>query len=138
MYLSVNESLGFALTTTLNTLRKKFNSELKSLDITSEQYAVMKLVLEFASLMPSKIADMLSRDRANITRIVNSLEKKGFIKKEKLNEKSYVITLTDKGKKALEKAEKIVIDFNKRIKNIISEDDYNCLIEKLFLIRDNF
>ena len=138
MYLSVNESLGFALTTTLNTLRKRFNSELKSLDITSEQYAVMKLVLEFGSLMPSKIAEMLSRDRANITRIVNSLKKKGFIKKEKLNEKSYVITLTEKGKKALEGAEEIVINFNKKIKNIISDDDYRCLIEKLSLIRDNF
>jgi DNA-binding MarR family transcriptional regulator len=138
MYLSVNESLGFALTTTLNTLRKRFNSELKNLDITSEQYAVMKLVLEFGSLMPSKIAEMLSRDRANITRIVNSLEKKGFIKKEKLNEKSYVITLTEKGKKALEGAEEIVINFNKKIKNIISDDDYRCLIEKLSLIRDNF
>jgi len=49
--------------------------------------------------MPSKIAEVLGRDRANITRIINSLEKKEFILKNKINAKSYNISLTSKGMK---------------------------------------
>ena len=138
MQYSKETSLGFALTTTLNTLRKKFNSEIKHFGLSSEQFAVMKLIDELGELMPSKIAEILGRDRANITRIINSLEKKGFIKKEKINAKSYNISLSPKGYENLKKAEEVAIKFNKKIRDLVSEDDYKCLIEKLSYIRDNF
>jgi len=138
MQLSIDESLGFALTTTLNTLRKKFNSAIKKYDLSSEQFGVLKLIDEIGELMPSKIAEILGRDRANITRIISSLETKGFIKKEKINAKSYKIVLTEKGYENMKKAEKVAVEFNNKIKNLVSEEEFKCLIEKLSLIRDNF
>ncbi len=138
MQLSIDESLGFALTTTLNTLRKKFNSAIKKYDLSSEQFGVLKLIDEIGELMPSKIAEILGRDRANITRIISSLETKDFIKKEKINAKSYKIVLTEKGYENMKKAEKVAVEFNNKIKNLVSEEEFKCLIEKLSLIRDNF
>jgi DNA-binding MarR family transcriptional regulator len=138
MELNRHNSLGYALTTTLNTLRKSFNQAIKEYNISSEQYAVMKLVDEFEKLTPSEIAKLLARDKANITRIVNSLLKKGFIKKENLNKKSYHVLLTDEGKEVLKKAEKIAVDFNKKIKALVGEDEYEFLIKKLSQIRESF
>ena len=138
MQLSIDNSLGFALTTTLNTLRKKFNSAIREYGLSSEQFAVLKLIDEMGELMPSKIAEILGRDRANITRIINSLEKKGFIKKEKINAKSYNISLTPKGYENLKKAEEVAVEFNKKMRSLVSEDDFKCIIEKLSVIRDNF
>jgi len=138
MQLSIDNSLGFALTTTLNTLRKKFNSAIREYGLSSEQFAVLKLIDEMGELMPSKIAEILGRDRANITRIINSLEKKDFIKKEKINAKSYNIYLTSKGYGNLKKAEEVAVEFNKKIRSLVSEDDFICIIEKLSIIRDNF
>jgi DNA-binding MarR family transcriptional regulator len=138
MELNRHNSLGYALTTTLNTLRKSFNQAIKEYNISSEQYAVMKLLDEFEELTPSEIARLLARDKANITRIVNSLLKKDLIKKESVNKKSYKILLTKKGSEILSDVEKIAVDFNKKIKNLVGEKEYNDLIEKLNLIRENF
>jgi len=138
MQISIDNSLGFALTTTLNTLRKEFNNRIKKYDLSSEQFAVLKLIDELGEIMPSKIAEVLGRDRANITRIINSLEKKEFILKNKINAKSYNISLTSKGYENLKKAEKVAIEFNNRIRSLISDEDFECIIEKLSIIRDNF
>ncbi|WP_457564193.1 MarR family winged helix-turn-helix transcriptional regulator [Caminibacter sp.] len=138
MKLNKDNSLGYALTTTLNTLRKNFNQAIKEFEITSEQFAVLKLLDEFEELTPSEIAKLLARDKANITRIINSLMKKELIKKENVNKKSYKIKLNKKGKSILQKADKVAMKFSEKIKNLIGEDDYNLIIEKLKLIRENF
>jgi len=138
MELNRNNSLGYALTTTLNTLRKSFNQAIKDYNISSEQYAVMKLLDEFQELTPSEIAKLLARDKANITRIVDSLSKKSLIKKENINKKSYKISLNKKGMEVLKNVDLIALEFNKKIKQLIGEEDYKLIIEKLKLIRENF
>ncbi len=138
MVLDRNHSLGYALTTTLNTIRKKFNQEIKQFNISSEQYAVLKLLYEFEELTPTKTAELLARDKANVTRIINSLTQKNLIKKDSVNKKSYKIMLNNRGKEVLEKAEKVALEFNKRIKSLINDKDYECIIEKLKTIRENF
>ena len=78
-------SIGYALTTTLNLLRKHFNREIKKFDLSSEQYGVLKLISEEKQLTPTQIADLLNRDKATITRILKSLDNKKLIKKEQIN-----------------------------------------------------
>ena len=136
MHLTKENSLGFALTTTLNILRKKFNNEIKKFNLSSEQFAILKLI-ENNKLTPTEIANILNRDKANITRIVNSLEKKGFIKKEKINEKSFYVVITEIGLDRVSKAEKIAIKLNKKIKTIITEKEFQFLLETLNKIKNN-
>ena len=138
MKITTQNSLGFALTTTLNTLRKHFNNSLKEFNISSEQYTVMKLLEEYKKLTPSEIAKFLRRDKANITRIVNALLKKDLIEKESVNKKSYKIKLTNKGYDILKQAEDIALEYNEKIKKLVGEDTYNFLIEKLTIIREGF
>jgi len=136
MHLTKENSLGFALTTTLNILRKKFNSEIKRFNLSSEQFAILKLI-ENDKLTPTELANILNRDKANITRIVNSLEKKGFIKKEKINEKSFYVVITEIGLKRLLKAEEVAVELNKKIRTIVSDKEFEFLLKTLNKIKNN-
>ncbi len=138
MSLNKDESLEYALTTTLNVLRKKFNSQISPYNLSSEQYAVMRLVDEIGEITPTKIAELLKRDKATITRIINSLEKKGFINKKYINSKSYYLLLTQEGEINLKLADKVAVEFQNKIKSILSEEEFKCLLEKLQKIRNNF
>ena len=127
-------SIGYALTTTLNILRKKFNSDIKKYNITSEQYGVMKLI-EKEKLTPTNIANLLNRDKATITRIINSLEKKGLVSKELINKKSFFIKLNKNGKEILQKTEKIAINYHNFIVEKIGEDEIERMLKTLANIR---
>jgi len=128
-------SIGYALTTTLNILRKKFNNDIKKYNITSEQYGVMKLI-EKEKLTPTNIANLLNRDKATITRIINSLEKKGLINKELINKKSFFIMLNENGKDVLQKVEKIAINYHNFIIEKIGEDEIERMLKTLTNIRE--
>jgi DNA-binding MarR family transcriptional regulator len=137
MQYSKETSLGFALTTTLNMIRKKFNKKIKKLSLSSEQYALMKLI-EFEKLTPSELANILKRDKATITRIAKSLEEKQYIYKEEINSRSFYIILTDKGKQILKEATEIAQEFHLEMINILGEDELLKTVKNLNKIRDYF
>lgn len=131
-------SVGYALTVTLNVLRKNFNKKIKQYDISSEQYGVLKLVFETEKLTPTQIAELLKRDKATITRIIKSLEKKELIKKENINNRSFNILLTKKGIKTLKEVEKIAINYHKKIFEEVGEKEMLQMFETLKKIREIF
>jgi len=131
-------SVGYALTVTLNVLRKNFNKKIKQYDLSSEQYGVLKLVFEAEKLTPTQIAELLKRDKATITRIIKSLEKKELIKKENINNRSFNILLTKKGIKTLKEVEKIAINYHKKIFEEVGEKEMLQMFETLKKIREIF
>ena len=137
MQYSIDTSIGYALTVTLNILRKNFNKEIKEFGISSEQYGVMKLIND-EKLTPTKIAQMLNRDKATITRIIKSLENKQLIQKENINNRSFVIKLTNEGKNTLQKVENLAIKYYTAIIEKVGEDNINHLLNTLKEIREIF
>jgi len=131
-------SVGYALTTTLNSLRKNFNKEIKQFDLSSEQYGVLKLVFGFKKLTPTKISELLNRDKATITRIIKSLDNKKLIKKENINNRSFYIKLTKNGKEMLQKADEIAVKYHKIIVEKVGEEDLNHMLQTLKKIREIF
>jgi len=131
-------SIGYALTTTLNVLRKNFNREIKKFDLSSEQYGVLKLVDDFKKLTPTQIAELLNRDKATITRIIKSLDNKKLIKKENINNRSFYIKLTKNGKKMLQEADEIAIKYHKMIIKKVGEKEIKHMIQILKKIREIF
>ncbi len=138
MHYSKEISIGFALTTTLNLLRKKFNREIKEFDLSSEQYGVLKLVNECEKLTPTLIAELLNRDKATITRIIKSLSNKKLIEKKSINNRSFYIVLTQNGNEMLKKADKIAIKYHKLIMDKIGEEKIVQMLETLKKIREIF
>jgi len=131
-------SVGYALTTTLNLLRKNFNREIKNYDLSSEQYGVLKLVSESEKLTPTQIAELLNRDKATITRIIKSLDNKKLIKKENINNRSFYIVLTKNGKEMLKKADEIALKYHKMIMDNIGEEKIKQMLDTLKQIRELF
>ena len=130
MHFQLENSIALKLSNTLNLLRKHFNKEIKIFGISSEQYAVLKLISE-KNLTPTQIANTFNKDKAAITRFINALEKKEFIKKEDINKRSYKIYITNKGKKILKEIDKKAIEFRKKIYENISQEKIEFLFEIL-------
>jgi DNA-binding MarR family transcriptional regulator len=129
-------SVGYALTTTLNLLRKHFNREIKKFDLSSEQYGVMKLVHDSKELTPTQIAEMLNRDKATITRIIKSLEGKGLIEKKSINNRSFYIILTPNGEEMLKHADEIALKYHRMIMEEVGEEEIKQILKTLKKIRD--
>ena len=138
MQYSKENSIGYALTTTLNLLRKHFNREIKKFDLSSEQYGVLKLISEEKQLTPTQIADLLNRDKATITRILKSLDNKKLIKKEQINNRSFYVKLTDESKNIIKEVDKIALNYHKKIIDEIGENRIREMLETLKKIRNLF
>lgn len=91
-------------------LQRAFQS--KGFDLTSEQWGVLNRLWEAEGIHQSILADRSGKDRHNITRILNLLEKKGFIKRvsDPADRRCYKIYLTDGGKDLKKKLPPIAID----------------------------
>jgi len=138
MQFNKETSIGFALTTTLNLLRKNFNKSVRDFGLSSEQYGVLKLVSESEKLTPTQIAELLNRDKATITRIIKALSQKGFITKKNINNRSFYIELTAQGREILEKTNKIALEYHQMILEQIGEDDIKHMLNTLKKIRELF
>lgn len=130
MVYEIENSIALKLSNTLNTMRKTFNKAIAEYNITSEQYALLKLINK-KNLTPTQITDLLNKDRAAITRFINALEKKELIKKEGIDKRSYKILITEKGKELLEKIDEKAVFFRKKIENNISKEKIDCLFDVL-------
>ena len=85
----------------------------KGFNITPEQWGVLNRLWEKEGIHQSALAERAAKDRHNITRILNLLEKNGFIlrtpdgkDKRRLN-----VYLTEEGKDLKQKLIPIVIDY---------------------------
>jgi DNA-binding MarR family transcriptional regulator len=130
MQFDIESSIALKLSNTLNTLRKVFNKAISKYNISSEQYALLKLVSE-KNLTPSAVSNILNKDKAAITRFINALEKKELIKKENIDKRSYKIVITDKGQNILNELDIIALEFRKKIEDNISKEKIECLFDVL-------
>ena len=130
MHYNLEESIALKLSNALNSIRKSFNKEIKKYNISSEQYVVLKLINE-KNLTPTQISQHLNKDKAAITRFINTLERKNFIKKENIDKRSYRLLITDAGKKILKEIDKKAVEFKNKINNHISKEKIECLFEVL-------
>jgi DNA-binding MarR family transcriptional regulator len=133
------KSIGYAIGKTnwyLKTLLNKLLREEKC-GITNEQWLVLKVVDTNPAMSQTEISEKCQKDKTNITRIIDLLEKKGCIERRKddRDRRMYRIHATDEGQKVLEtvnpitqKTEKICTQSlnKKEVKEIINALDAIC------------
>ncbi len=109
------------------------------LDITSEQFGIIFILYYRDGLYQSQVAKLLKKDRPNITRMVDILEKKGYITRKKDNENKRIIKLfiTEAGKKTAQRLEPLRKEFYKNMVDGFSDDDIRVLYNLLEKIRNN-
>lgn len=105
-------------------------------DITLEQFITLDAISSSPDVCQRDLAKILLKDRSNVTRILNILEKKGLIKREtstKGNRVVKVTTLTENGKEVMDKyADRMKGDLN----DFLTQFDQNDLkvMEKMLVL----
>ncbi|WP_121626301.1 MarR family winged helix-turn-helix transcriptional regulator [Poseidonibacter antarcticus] len=123
MHTDLKQSIGFNINKTANLLNSSFNHKLKQHSIALEQRATLE-ILEFEeNVTQTKIAEILGKDKTTISRTLKTLEKKGFIKKEELDKRTYLIKLTKLGENVLKESTQTVQDFRASVASKLSQDE---------------
>ena len=101
---SIDQSIGFLLSATGRKVSQALTVTLQPYGVTSEQFAVLAVLLESVSdsagITQKELSLRSQKDPTNVTRILNQLQRKGLIRRQENAEdrRSFVIHLTDKGK----------------------------------------
>ncbi|MCP3921750.1 MAG: MarR family transcriptional regulator [Desulfobacterales bacterium] len=128
-------SLGYALGRTnwyLKTLLNKLFKE-EGLNITNEQWVVLKVIYINPALSQTEIAEKSLKDKTNITRILDLLEKSTWIERRKDDKDRRMnrILITKQGKKILKAVDPIVQKTNEICTHSLNKKEVKELIKSL-------
>lgn len=114
--------------------------ETLNLPITMDEFTMLNIIKEHnGDIHQRDIAKMLFKDRANIGKMLNKLEEKGYIERtEEIRNKRQVniLTITKNGTEAVECMRLELEPIFNRIKKRISEDEENIAKRHLQNVRD--
>ncbi len=101
------------------------NFKAANLALTKEQWTIMSVLWRMGAVSQQKIADETGRDKPSTTRLIDTLEKEGYLsrKPDKQDRRINMIHLTEKGKRIEAKATRIVEEtFNTLAHNITTDE----------------
>jgi len=133
--------IGYLITKTALKLKNRLNTLLREngFDITADQFEVLGILIENEGISQSELAYMSSKDKTNITRILDLLEKKNLIvrKKDERDRRAYNIYLTEKGRRQKENLKQLLIKGNQKLSEGLSEKDIREFQRIMNLINGN-
>lgn len=96
-------TLGYYVDRTFTNMVKFLNQELKkaNLDFQHPQFSILMVLSKNDGISQSLLTDFVDRDKASVSRNLNSLEKKGYIIRRADGEKRKKIFLSEKAKEIL-------------------------------------
>ena len=106
--------------------------------ITTEQFRLLGAVRSRgASLRPSDLASILERSPNSVSMLVDRMVKAGLVKRarDRIDRRVVNVTLTDKGKNAVEQATPAGWEFTQRILSPLSDKDMRVLADLLETIK---
>jgi DNA-binding MarR family transcriptional regulator len=116
---SIKKSTGFIIYRTALAMRGALQRTLKEqgFDITPEQYGILMLLREEEGLSQKEIGDVLFKDKPNISRMLDALERKRLILRQSTDRRTFAIFLTEGGKKLAEEILPIKLQLEKKALN---------------------
>ena len=88
---------------------KKYRPFLDAIDLTYTQYIAMMVMWEHEQITVKELGERLYLDSGTVTPVVKSLIAKGHVQKQRnqADERSVIVTLTEKGRALRQRAEQI-------------------------------
>jgi MarR family transcriptional regulator, organic hydroperoxide resistance regulator len=122
-----DKGIGFLITKTALKLKNRFNNYMKEngFNITADQFEILNILWDKEGITQTEIANFVSKDKTNITRILDVMEKNNLLQREndKNDRRIYRIFLTKFGKMQKSKLRKVLIEGNQIISKGLSEQD---------------
>lgn len=96
--MQIHQSLGYLLNTSARSIKRALDIQLREYDITTSQWAILKLLSRENDLTQAEIAEKLSSDRATAGTIIDKLIKKELVTKtlSPSDRRSYRVKITAK------------------------------------------
>ena len=128
---------------TTASLKKRADAFFKTLGLTDVQFNVMMLLTyqceNNAGLNQAQLSDMMLVNRANITTLIDRMEKASLVIRtsDSTDRRTNIIKLTAKGKKLFEKAEPLYEEMIKQAMSGFGQNELKKLSEVLEKVRSN-
>ena len=134
MAYALKNSIAYRFIKAANTVNNKLNKKLSPFNIAIEQRATLEIIKFEKDVNQTKIAELLGKDKTTISRSLNSLEKKGLIKKSEISgdKRSNRVELTKLGEKILEDTIEEVSSYRESLNEKLTKEE----IEAFFKILD--
>lgn len=102
--------------------------------ITTHQMRIVRLVAAKDRVTLMDVVDTLKRDKAQVTRLINGMEKLGLIRRapNPNDGRSKILVLADKGAAVIDRMAKIEAEFSKQLTRNLSTED----LETFFRVAD--
>jgi len=96
----LDDSIGFLLSRTTRKLTQRLNARFEPYGVTTEQFAVLQRLAERDGVSQKELAARVEKDQTNVTRILDQLERKRLVVRERSEEdrRSFVLRITDQGR----------------------------------------
>jgi DNA-binding MarR family transcriptional regulator len=114
---SIEKTTGFIIYRTALAMKGAFERTLKEqgFDITPEQCGILSLLREEEGLSQKEIGTILFKDKPNISRMLDILERKRLISRQATDRRRYAIFLTEEGKQLIDKVHPLKLQLGEKI-----------------------
>jgi len=131
----LTQSVGFHLNRARNSLLMEMDAALRPLDITGQQMGILLSLVRGVASTPLEVSKLLGIDTGLMTRMLDKLENKGLLHRERSDEDRRVIhlILTDKGRDVAGQIPEIAPEvLNHRLRNFSADEfaDFLRLLQK--------
>ena len=137
----LNNVIFYQIEQAIKTYRMYAQKQIKSkgLNITIDQWLVLKSLKENPDLNQAELAEKVFKDNASITRIIDLLVKSGYVEREinPNDRRKFNLNITSIGNKILTETHTIVLQNRKTALNSIAENDIQIMSETLQKITSN-
>ncbi|MGB3235226.1 MAG: MarR family transcriptional regulator [Ferruginibacter sp.] len=138
---NINAVLFYTLEKSIKVYRKYAQTQIANagFDITIDQWLVLKSLQENSHLSQNEIADLVFKDMASITRIIELLVKKELVERHINNSerRKFELKITKNGKKMIELISPIVKNNRKQALKGITKLEQNNLTSRLEILINN-
>jgi DNA-binding MarR family transcriptional regulator len=96
----LEKEIGYIIYRTALAVRSALQRSLKArgFDVTPEQCGILRVLHEKEGLSQKEIGNLVFKDKPNITRMLDALERKGLIRRHRFDRRQYAVFLTEPGK----------------------------------------
>ncbi|NOU93311.1 MarR family transcriptional regulator [Paenibacillus sp. LMG 31456] len=131
--MNVTHSIGFIISNTGRKLSQHLTIRFQPYDITSEQWSVLSKLSEQDGISQRELSHRTEKDPTNVTRILDQLERKGWIRRVPNPEdrRSFLTYVTDSGRELNIILAPIEAQLIQEILTSLSEDEIT-LLRKIF------
>ncbi|GAB4252143.1 MAG: MarR family winged helix-turn-helix transcriptional regulator [Saprospiraceae bacterium] len=111
----------------------------RGMDLTREQLIFLKFLMEKDGRMQNELAVITERDKASLTRLVSTLERKGLVERrtDEQDRRINRIYLTETGRQTMEEAVPVIREIIENVQKDISEEEIKSAIETIKKVQEN-